>query len=153
MALHSLFASLNCYHRFLSAQKMTSSNSRCATFTNEADGYVHNRSLYNSFPTPALDMFHRRVLLASFSRLKVQLYATAIISLLLLGLQTSSTMVDLKDWSLPMLKPKLPCRSRSSRKPTWLQLRLSMWHFYFHEYRINFYLLLVSSKLTAPVSI
>ena len=29
---------------------MTSSNSRCATFTNEADGYVNNNnSLYNSF--------------------------------------------------------------------------------------------------------
>ena len=103
--------------RFLSAQKMTSSNSRCATFTNEADGYVYNRSLYNSFLSLALDMFHRRVLLASFSRPKVRLYATAIIFLLLSGLQMSSTMADLKDWSLPMLKPKLPCRSRSSRKP------------------------------------
>ena len=50
----------------------------------------------------ALDMFHRRVLLASFSRPEVQLYATAITFLLLLDLKTSSTMADLKDWSLPM---------------------------------------------------
>jgi acyl transferase domain-containing protein len=64
---HMLFASPNRYHRFLSAQKMTSSNSRCATFTNEADGYANNRFLNNVSLTLALDMFHRRVLLVSFS--------------------------------------------------------------------------------------
>ena len=52
---------------------MTSSNSRCATFTNEADG-VRLHHVITSFLTLKLDMFHRRVPLASFSRPKVQLY-------------------------------------------------------------------------------
>ena len=93
---------------------MTSSNSRCATFTNEADGYVNNRPLHSSFLTLALDMYHQRVLLASFSRPEVQLYATAITFLLLLGLQTSSTMADLKDWSLPMLRLKMRSEEHTS---------------------------------------
>ena len=69
-----LFVPSNHYHRFLSGQKMTSSNSRCVTFTIE---YATTGSC-NSFLTSALDMFHQRVLLASFSRPEVQLYATAI---------------------------------------------------------------------------
>ena len=47
---HTLFASPNRYYSFLSAQKMTSSNSRCATFTNEADGYVNKQVLVQFIP-------------------------------------------------------------------------------------------------------
>jgi hypothetical protein len=130
---------------------MTSSNSRCATFTNEADGYVYHRSPFSPFSTLSLDMFHRRAPLASFSRPKVQLYVTVIIFLLLLGPQTSSTMADLKDWLLPMLKPKLPCKSRSWRRPIWLQLRLSTWHFLEQIRNHCLFCFLVSSKLTALV--
>ena len=113
---------------------MTSSNSRCATFTNEADGYVYDRSLYNSFLTLVLDTFHQRVLLASSSRLKVQLSAMAIIFLLLLGLQMLSTIALLEKANLGPAEIEYVA-------------------FYFHKYRIKFYLILVSSKLTAPVSI
>ena len=36
---------------------MTSSNSRCATFTNEADGYVYHRSPYSLFLTLSLTRY------------------------------------------------------------------------------------------------
>ena len=55
--LYAFFARANRYHRFLSAQKMTSVNSRCATFTNEADGYVHNEILYNGHDSQSCNSF------------------------------------------------------------------------------------------------
>ena len=96
---------------------MTSSNSRCATFTNEADGCVNNKSLAQFISNSCTRYVPSEGAAGLILKTKSAAIRDGDNILAIVRSTDIKHDADLKDWSLPMLKLKLPYRSRSSRKP------------------------------------